>query len=67
MLAQVATVFGRHGVSIRSMEQEGLGDEARCMFITHEAREADVQATLAELRGLDAVRTVRGVLRVIGA
>jgi homoserine dehydrogenase len=66
VLAQVATVFGRHGVSIRSMEQEGLGDEARCTFITHQAREADVQATLAELRALEAVRTVRGVLRVIG-
>jgi homoserine dehydrogenase len=67
VLAQVATVFGRHGVSIRSMEQEGLGDEARCVFITHIAREADVQATLGELRGLDSLRSVRGVLRVIEA
>jgi homoserine dehydrogenase len=66
VLAQVATVFGQHDVSIRSMEQEGLGEEARCIFITHRAREADVQATLAGLRALDSVRTVRGVLRVIG-
>jgi homoserine dehydrogenase len=65
VLAQVATVFGHHGVSIRSMEQEGLGEEARCVFITHQAREADVQATLSELRGLEALRSVRGVLRVI--
>ncbi len=65
-LAEVATVLGRHDVSIRSMEQEGLGDEARCTFITHRAREADVQATIAELRGLGTVRRVRGVLRVIG-
>jgi homoserine dehydrogenase len=65
VLAEVATVFGRHAVSIRSMEQEGLGDEARCVFITHRAREADVQATLAELRGLPSVRRVCGVLRVI--
>ena len=35
VLAAVAGVFGRHGVSIRSMEQEGLGDEARLIFITH--------------------------------
>ena len=35
MLAAVAGVFGDHGVSIRSMEQEGLGDEARLIFITH--------------------------------
>ena len=39
VLAQVAGVFGDHGVSIRSMEQEGLGDEARLIFITHRARE----------------------------
>ena len=38
-------------VSIRSMEQEGLGDEARLIFITHRAREADVQATLRDLAG----------------
>ena len=40
MLAQVAGVFGAHGVSIRSMEQEGLGDEARLVFITHVAASA---------------------------
>ncbi|MFN0028472.1 MAG: homoserine dehydrogenase [Acidimicrobiales bacterium] len=66
VLARVATVFGQHGVSIRSMEQDGLGDAARLIFITHIAREASVQATLADLRGLDAVRKVNGLLRVIG-
>ncbi|MDH4143862.1 MAG: homoserine dehydrogenase [Acidimicrobiia bacterium] len=67
VLASVADIFGRRAVSIRSMEQEGLGDEARCIFITHEAREADVQATIEDLRRLDAVRNVVGVLRVVGA
>ena len=58
-------MFERHGVSIRSMEQEGLGDEARLIFITHVAREADVQATLRELRDLDAIHRVGSVLRVV--
>ena len=66
VLAQVAGVFGRHGVSIRSMEQEGLGGEARLIFITHEAVERDVQATLHDLRELDAVVGVGTVLRVVG-
>ena len=66
VLAQVATVFGDHGVSIRSMEQEGLGGEARLVFITHAARERDVRSTLQDLRSLDAVRSVGSVLRVIG-
>jgi homoserine dehydrogenase len=66
VLAQVAGIFGRHGVSIRSMEQEGLGAEARLIFITHTAREADVQATLGDLRELPAIARVGSVLRVIG-
>jgi homoserine dehydrogenase len=66
VLAQVAGVFGDHGVSIRSMEQEGLGDEARLIFITHRGRGADVQATLRGLEALDAVDRIGSVIRVIG-
>lgn len=66
VLAAVATVFGSHEVSIRSMEQEGMGGEARLVFITHGARERDLRATLADLRSLEAVRAVGSVLRVIG-
>ena len=65
VLAAVAGVFGRHGVSIRSMEQEGLGDQARIIFITHVACEGDMRATLDDLRHLEAVRQVGSVLRVI--
>ena len=65
VLAAVAGVFGTHGVSIRSMEQEGLGAQARIIFITHVACEQDMRATLDDLRHLDAVRHVGSVLRVI--
>ncbi len=65
VLAAVAGVFGRHGVSIRSMEQEGLGAQARIIFITHVACERNMRATIQELRQLDAVRQVGSVLRVI--
>jgi len=66
VLAAVARIFGEHRVSIRSMEQVGLGGEARLVFITHTALEADVQATLVALADLDAVERVGGLLRVIG-
>ncbi|MGE3620759.1 MAG: homoserine dehydrogenase [Acidimicrobiia bacterium] len=66
VLAQVAGIFADHQVSIRSMEQEGLGEEARLIFITHLAREADVQATLRDLRDLDSVDRIGSVLRVVG-
>jgi homoserine dehydrogenase len=66
VLHAVTGVFAHHNVSIRAAEQEGLGDDARLVFITHEAREADLQATLRDLRDLDVVKRVGGLLRVIG-
>ncbi|MHB8681300.1 MAG: homoserine dehydrogenase [Acidimicrobiales bacterium] len=66
VLAAVAQVFGDHAVSIRSMEQLGLGDEARLVFLTHVARQGDVMATLDGLRRLEVVEHIGGVLRVMG-
>lgn len=66
VLAAVATVFGGHGVSIRSMEQFGMGAEARLVFITHTARERDMQATIHDLRKLPPVERIGSLLRVIG-
>ncbi|HVM66960.1 MAG TPA: homoserine dehydrogenase [Acidimicrobiales bacterium] len=65
VLAAVAGVMGTHDVSIKSMEQEGAGSGARIVFVTHTARERDVQACLAELRSLDVVQRVGTLLRVL--
>jgi homoserine dehydrogenase len=65
VLHAVTGVFARHDVSIRAAEQEGIGDDARLVFITHDALEAAVQATVRELRELDVVKQVGGLLRVI--
>jgi homoserine dehydrogenase len=65
VLAAVAGAFAEEGVSIRSMEQVGLGDEARMVFITHTALERAMQQCLERLRRLDAVETVGGLIRVI--
>jgi homoserine dehydrogenase len=67
VLHAVTGAFAKHDVSIRSMEQEGHADDAQLVFITHEAREADVQATLRDLRDLEVVKRVGGLLRVVGA
>jgi homoserine dehydrogenase len=66
VLASVATVMGEHGVSIRWMEQKGLGDEARLIFLTHMAKEGAVRAVAEQLRALDVVDRVGAVLRVVG-
>jgi homoserine dehydrogenase len=65
VLHAVTGVLAANGVSIRAAEQEGLGDEARLVFITHNAKEAAVQATVQGLRDLPSVRSVSGLLRVI--
>ena len=67
VLGAVTTTFGDNGVSIRSVEQEGGSAEARLVFVTHQAREGDVRATLDTLDGLDAVKRIGGVMRIVGA
>ena len=65
VLASVAGVFGRHHVSIQSMEQSGFGDEARLSFVTHVALTRDVWATLDELAQLTSVDSIGACVRVI--
>ena len=67
VLAVVADVFGRHAVSIESMQQRGIGEDARLIFVTHSARESDLRSTVEELRETDAVHRVGSVLRVLGS
>lgn len=66
VLAAVAGAFGSHGVSIELVQQEGMGDEARIILITHEAGERAIQACLTDLRSLDAVGKIGSVMRVMG-
>ncbi len=63
---QVASTFGDHGVSIKSVWQEGEGDLAQLLLITHAAREGNVRACIDALRALDVVRDVASLMRVEG-
>jgi homoserine dehydrogenase len=67
VLRSIAEVFEKHDVSIRSLEQEGIGADARIVLITHTAREADLRATVQDLKELPTVIEVGSVIRVIGA
>jgi homoserine dehydrogenase len=66
VLAEIAEVFGRNDVSIERVWQEGAGEEASLVFITHRAMEGAFQATLRELRERRSVRAVESLLRVEG-
>jgi homoserine dehydrogenase len=66
VLAEIADRFGRNGISLERVWQEGFADEATLSFITHRAQEGAFQKTMQELRELDAVHAVASVLRVEG-
>jgi homoserine dehydrogenase len=66
VLAGVAEAFARHDVSIRTVRQEGHGDDATLVLVTHQATDAALAQTVEELRGLDVVRAVASVMRVEG-
>jgi len=66
VLANVASVFAAHDVSIRVVRQEGHGDDATLVIVTHAATDAALAATVAALRDLDVVRAVASVMRVEG-
>ncbi len=66
VLAAIAGAFGEHGVSIKSMEQRGIAEDARLIFVTHQAKERDLEATIHAVRQLDVVHRVGSILRVVG-
>ena len=69
VLAQVATVFAEHGVSIDTVRQkgkEGVHGGAWLVVVTHRAPDAALSATVEALRGLDTVRGVASLMRVEG-
>lgn len=64
VLAAIAGAFGEAGVSIKSVWQEGRGDDATLLIITHDALETNQRAAVASLQSLDVVTEVAGTIRV---
>ncbi|MBN2113299.1 MAG: homoserine dehydrogenase [Acidimicrobiia bacterium] len=66
VLARIAGSFADAGVSIRSVWQEGRGDDATLLMVTHEALEKQQRAAAATLAHLDVVEEVAAAIRVEG-
>ncbi|GAA1847935.1 homoserine dehydrogenase [Microlunatus capsulatus] len=66
VLARIAQVFAQHDVSIQTVRQNGRGEDAQLVVVTHRATDAALSATVASLRELDMVRDVTSVMRVEG-
>ncbi len=65
VLAQVAQVLGLQDVSIKSVVQKGLGEDARLAMVMHPVLESKFRAAVELISGLDFVRSEPRVIRVI--
>ncbi|WP_111765457.1 homoserine dehydrogenase [Nakamurella deserti] len=65
VLAQVAQCFADLGISISTVRQAGTGNDATLVIVTHCGPEAALTETVRRLSGMDAVRKVNSVMRVV--
>jgi homoserine dehydrogenase len=65
VLAQVAEILGLQGVSIKSVVQKGLGDDAVLVMVMHPVLESRFRAAVELLARLDFVRARPRTIRVI--
>jgi homoserine dehydrogenase len=66
VLSQVAAVFNDHDVSISVVRQEGRGEDASLVVVTHTASDWALRSTVDKIARLPVVRDVVSVMRVEG-
>ena len=64
VLASIASLFGDNNVSIESVIQEGRGDNAELVLVTHEAAEEDLTSSIDSIANLESVSSVTSTIRV---
>lgn len=66
VIGHLGTCFGKHGVSLESVVQIGFQDElAEIVVVTHNVKEGNFREALAQMRNLEAVKTIASILRVL--
>jgi homoserine dehydrogenase len=65
VLAAVTQVLGEQGVSIRSVVQRGLGENARLVMVTHRVLESSLTVAIERVGAFDFVRSRPRTIRVI--
>ncbi len=66
VLARIAESFARQEVSIQAVRQDGRGDDAQLVIVTHAAPDAALARCVADLGAMDVVRAVASIMRVEG-
>jgi homoserine dehydrogenase len=65
VLAQVASLLGDAGASIKSVVQQGSGERAQLMMVTHPLAQSRLRAALTAIEGLEHVRAAPRAISVI--
>ena len=65
VLASVARVLAGHGVSVKSVVQKGMSEQARLVMVTHPVLESRFFAATEEIAKLDTMRAPPRAIRVI--
>jgi homoserine dehydrogenase len=65
VLAQIATVLGDHEVSVKSVVQKGIGENARLVMVMHPVAEGKFRSAVERISELDLMRTPPRSIRVI--
>jgi homoserine dehydrogenase len=65
VLAQIAQLLGLQGASVKSVIQQGLGENARLVMVTHPILESRFYAAVELIAGLDFLRAKPRAIRVI--
>ena len=66
VLAQISQKIADNNVSIQTVRQDGLENDAQLVIRTHKALEKDLAKTLEGLRNLDSVKEISDYMRVEG-
>jgi homoserine dehydrogenase len=65
VLAQIAQILGDKQVSVKSVVQKGMGDNARLVMVVHPVAEGRFDAALREISKLSLMRSAPRSIRVI--
>jgi len=65
VLATVARVLSDGGISVKSVVQRGIGDDARLVMVIHQCLESRFKAAIEEIGRLDSLRSAPRFIRVI--
>ncbi|MEX2194620.1 MAG: homoserine dehydrogenase [Thermoleophilaceae bacterium] len=65
VLAEVAAVLGSHGVSVKSLVQHGLAEDARLVMVMHPVLESVFATAVEQIAALEFMRSRPRVIRVI--